>query len=220
MISRQVDAGRTAYARTVSERPRRNIWTGTTNDEEPLEDPTGNRRFLPIRIAHAIDLERLSADVGQLIGEAAHMVSNGTPAKLPPEVWAIAAEVQAGATKPSGAEIQLEDWFGGEAPGLVRSAALGQLITAAKLRISDTNLGAIMRKLNFTYESWYLPVPNGKPGEKKKTRCWARGWQADAMANIYTISLTGPQPRVTMPSIEAPSTVPDLLPPLPLPQRG
>jgi predicted P-loop ATPase len=180
-----------------------------------LEDPTGARRFLPIRIVHAIDLERLSADVGQLIGEAAHMVSNGEPAKLPQDVWAIAAEVRAAATKPSRGEVQLEDWFGGEAPGLVRSAALGQLIEAAKLRISDGNLGAIMRKLKFTSEYWYLPVLNGKPGEKKKTRVWARGEREAAEANAYTIRLTGPQPSVIVPSIEAPSTVPDLLPALP-----
>jgi putative DNA primase/helicase len=63
MISRPKDEGRTAYARAVTKRKRRNIFIGTTNDDQPLTDPTGNRRFLPVHVRQAIDLDAFSTDV-------------------------------------------------------------------------------------------------------------------------------------------------------------
>src|SRR4029077_5503209 len=48
--SRQEDKARAAYARKVSVRPRTCVFVGTTNDDEYLQDQTGNRRFWPIRI--------------------------------------------------------------------------------------------------------------------------------------------------------------------------
>jgi hypothetical protein len=94
MISRHTDRGRTAYARTVSERPRRNIFIGTTNDEQPLSDPTGNRRFLPIKITREIDLAGLAANIDQIIGEAARAQDAGETFNLPREIWSEAAEHQ------------------------------------------------------------------------------------------------------------------------------
>ena len=91
MLSRQVDRGRTAYARTVSERPRRNIFIGTTNDDEPLTDPTGNRRFLPVRIDAEINLAWLRENVDQLLAEAAVREAAGETFAIPREVWGDAA---------------------------------------------------------------------------------------------------------------------------------
>lgn len=49
-ITRTVDNYRSAYERRATERPRRCIFIGTTNEEEFLIDKTGNRRYLPIRL--------------------------------------------------------------------------------------------------------------------------------------------------------------------------
>ena len=44
-ISKQNDTYRKAYARNVTDNPRQCIFIGTTNENEFLNDPTGNRRF-------------------------------------------------------------------------------------------------------------------------------------------------------------------------------
>ena len=47
-VSRQTDAYRAAYDKEVTERKRRCILVGTTNQENYLRDTTGNRRFWPV----------------------------------------------------------------------------------------------------------------------------------------------------------------------------
>ena len=59
-LSRQVDRGRMAYDRLVTETPRQCVIVGTTNPEEYLRDTTGNRRFWPVRVKQ-FDLERWPA---------------------------------------------------------------------------------------------------------------------------------------------------------------
>lgn len=47
-LSKTDDKYRAAYGRHITVRPRVCVFVGTTNDEEFLKDPTGNRRFWPI----------------------------------------------------------------------------------------------------------------------------------------------------------------------------
>jgi hypothetical protein len=69
MIVRTHDKGRLVWSRTPIEIPRRFVLAGTTNERRFLQDPTGNRRFWPVDVAH-IDLEGLAAARNQLIAEA------------------------------------------------------------------------------------------------------------------------------------------------------
>ena len=70
MISRQVDGPvRMAYARLSVTEPRRFVLVGTTNSHVYLEDPTGNRRFWPIRVGDIL-LPELARDRDQLWAEA------------------------------------------------------------------------------------------------------------------------------------------------------
>lgn len=55
---------------------RRNVFTGTTNEDEFLEDATGNRRFLPLRVEREVDVEAIIRDVLQLWAEAAVMFAD------------------------------------------------------------------------------------------------------------------------------------------------
>ena len=47
-LSKRSDRYRAAYARKTEDRPRRCVFFGTTNDQEYLNDPTGNTRFWPV----------------------------------------------------------------------------------------------------------------------------------------------------------------------------
>jgi len=47
-ITSQTDSYRVPYAKRPQQMPRRCVLAGTTNQHEYLEDPTGNRRFLPV----------------------------------------------------------------------------------------------------------------------------------------------------------------------------
>lgn len=111
MLARCVDRGRTAYARTVTARPRRNIFVATTNDPEPLSDLTGNRRWLPVRIGAEIDVEWLRANVAQIVGEAAAREAKGETFRLPRELWRTAAEHQKSATETPDYQNVLLEWL-------------------------------------------------------------------------------------------------------------
>jgi hypothetical protein len=59
-ITQQVDKFRPPYGRTLLEAPRSCVIVGTTNHEDFLTDPTGNRRFWPIKIHRRIDVARIA----------------------------------------------------------------------------------------------------------------------------------------------------------------
>ncbi len=68
-LSSPSDDFRAPYGKSNVKVERRCIFVGTVNDSEYLRDPTGNRRFWPVRCGK-IDLVRLGADREQLMAEA------------------------------------------------------------------------------------------------------------------------------------------------------
>ena len=85
--SRQVDRARPAYGHFLIEQPRRSIEVGTTNSDEYLPSPTGNRRFWPLRLQRAIDLTKLRRERLQLWGEAAAAQAAGESLVLDEALW-------------------------------------------------------------------------------------------------------------------------------------
>ena len=85
--SRTVDRARPAYGHFQKNQPRHSIEVGTTNSDEYLQSQTGNRRFWPMRVLRAIDLEKLKEDRLQLWGEAAHYQSKGESLTLDESMW-------------------------------------------------------------------------------------------------------------------------------------
>lgn len=166
MLSRQVDRGRTAYARAVTERPRRNIFFGTVNGDEPLSDESGNRRFLPISVPDALDLRWLSENIRNLVGEAAALHSQGADFSLPREVWNAATVHQEAARAQSDFEIHLEGWFPTPGPdGYVTAKDLTDLLKDAIGRsLAPKQYGKTMRRLGFEQDQ-----------KSKVGRVWVRG---------------------------------------------
>lgn len=70
-ITRSVDEYRPPYARKNAPRPRMFVIAGTVNPIAGyLTDPTGNRRYWPVKCGEKIDLEALDNDKQQLWAEA------------------------------------------------------------------------------------------------------------------------------------------------------
>ena len=79
-ITRQHEEWVPKYKEFTTKFPRRCVFIGTTNQQEFLVDPTGNRRWLPVRVAVTaphIDVDGIGADRAQLWAEAAVLFKAG-----------------------------------------------------------------------------------------------------------------------------------------------
>lgn len=75
-ITAQEDTFRASYARFARSYPRRCVFVGTTNEDQYLRDPTGGRRFLPVRVS-GIDVAAIVRARDQLWAEATHLYRQG-----------------------------------------------------------------------------------------------------------------------------------------------
>lgn len=71
-ISSQKDRFRASFDRRPKDYPRQVVFIGTTNENHYLSDPTGNRRFWPVRVERPVDLVWLRANLEQMFAEAVH----------------------------------------------------------------------------------------------------------------------------------------------------
>ena len=90
-ISKQEDTYRMAYAKRTVSYPRQCIFFGTTNDNEFLQDRTGNRRFWPVEVGKYPRLKSVFEDlncdeVAQLWAEAKYHFKHREPLYLNEEM--------------------------------------------------------------------------------------------------------------------------------------
>jgi predicted P-loop ATPase len=150
MVSRTHDEARTAYSRKTVKRPRRNIFVGSTNEPEFLEDQTGGRRFLPVTVRGEIDLEFVRSNLAQLVGEAATQHSKGCEINLPREIWDMAGEHQEAARITSGIEELLRDWYATpETDVFVPSAEIVRRLADERQSTSLKPVAPIMRSMGY-----------------------------------------------------------------------
>ena len=91
--TRTDDAMRLAYGRNPESLPRRCVLIGTTNRADCLpNDPSGNRRWVPIKLKHGCDVEDfMMHNRNQLWAEANARIVNGEYPDLPRELFDDAA---------------------------------------------------------------------------------------------------------------------------------
>ena len=146
VLSTREDNVRLAYRRDSKKYPRSFIFIGTTNETHYLQDPTGSRRFWPIRCGQ-IDLEALRRDRDQLFAEALHRYRQG-------ESWWIVP----------GAEEEAEERYDADAwESLIKPWLLGKWEVTTSEILSDclgvgvdrqdrshqTRIGHIMKRLKW-----------------------------------------------------------------------
>lgn len=148
-ITRTEDIARPAYGRIVVATPRGFIVIGTTNSESWLSDPTGNRRYLPVKVT-SFDLEELKKDRDQLWAEAASREANGESIVLDPELWDEAAAQQEARHLPSPLADELSVILG-DVQGKVSAGSLwGVLgIPLERRHALGSQLAAAMQGLGF-----------------------------------------------------------------------
>lgn len=76
ILTDRSDRYRDSYGHFAADHPRRGILTGSTNESAYLDDPTGGRRFWPLRVG-MVDLEALKRDRSQLFAEAMVLYKRG-----------------------------------------------------------------------------------------------------------------------------------------------
>ena len=113
IITTRVDTFRSPYGKATKDHPRRFVMVGSTNNYEYITNPSGIRRFWPIRCGGKIDLDWLAANRGQLLAEAQHRLVAG-------EVWHDDAGVAAAAQQARVAEDITEN----EVLGILRDTTL------------------------------------------------------------------------------------------------
>jgi hypothetical protein len=77
-VSSQCDNYRPSYGQRNRDYPRQCVFAGSTNQNHYLHDPTGSRRFWPVRCTH-VDLASIRQDRDQLWAEAVARFTAGEP---------------------------------------------------------------------------------------------------------------------------------------------
>lgn len=188
-ISTQSDNYTRKYEAFACDHARRCIFIGTSNNKRPLQDESGNRRFLPVHVVGEANLEWLQTNVEQLIGEAAVREANGETFRIPRESWDDAAEHQEAARHISPIEESITEWFDrpSGASYFITSHDLNNALSMAKIK---ARYASLMDKLGWRYENLQLP------NEGKRSRLWIRHHNNNL---VECIRLAPAQPMPTKP---------------------
>jgi putative DNA primase/helicase len=150
-LTRPIDIYRPAYARNVVRRPRSVVFAGTTNDYESLSDPTGARRFWPIRCS-VIDRKKLTEWRDQLWAESVARFNAG-------EQWHPTEALSGKVAEQQEDRFQEDSWTGIVLAGAARHAlapftiadAMGWLGVPPEkwTKASDVRVGAILHRAGY-----------------------------------------------------------------------
>lgn len=106
----RTDRYRESYGRRSGLYPRSCAFAATTNDIDYLCDPSGGRRFWPLKTGH-IDLDALARDRDQLLAEALWLFRQGQPWWLTPAQEALAKVEQEARYSPGPWDEQIAEWI-------------------------------------------------------------------------------------------------------------
>lgn len=150
ILTARSDRFRPPYGRVQEDFPRQCVFAGTTNADEFLKDPTGNRRFLPLKVT-SVDTEGLKKDRGQIFAEAFSRFQRGEPWHLVP--WEEAESEREAVFEADSWEEQVIPWLSERSPQQATiSEILGKCLgieVGRQTRADQTRAGAILRRLGW-----------------------------------------------------------------------
>lgn len=154
-ITMRVDSYRGAYAEFQRDAPRQCVYIGTTNEEQYLADPSGGRRYWPVKCG-TIDREAIIRDRNQLWAEAFAAFEGGAewhPSDRDATLLAALQSEQEERYQEDEWESQISAWLPGkESSGVTSSDILARClgIEPAKWdRASQTRVGVAIRRLGW-----------------------------------------------------------------------
>ena len=153
-LSRQEDEFRPPYGKRLIRVPRQNVFIGTTNEDEYLKDPTGGRRFWPVRCEGPFELAGLLAQREQLFAEALadyHASERCWPDKKEQDTLFTPEQAKRGMQEPL--EDLLSTWVDGQvaAFSMADAATDGLKLSADKITPAlVTRLGIALKKIGCT----------------------------------------------------------------------
>lgn len=193
-LSKEVDESRMAFGRETTIVPRQFIIIGTTNDAYYLYDPTGGRRFWPVR-CEAFDISMLKRDLDQLWGEAAYYESQGESIRLDPKYYALAAKEQEARRVADPWEEILGPLLADVNGKLDKSdvwSLLGMAHAEAK-PADQSRLAAVMQRLGWSHGGQ-------RRRDKKKPYCWIKGATTEGGEDDVWLTVSGRQITRSVPS--------------------
>jgi predicted P-loop ATPase len=112
LLSRTVDKYRASYARKSQPNPRQLVFAGTTNEEDYLRDPTGNRRYWPV-MTGTIREDLICNDRDQLWAQALAEYEDGMARRAAGEdvaIWWLTLAERAGAEVEQAGRMGQDPW--------------------------------------------------------------------------------------------------------------
>lgn len=176
VVSCQVDRYRASYGHRAEDHPRRGVFSGTTNENEYLQDTTGGRRFWPFACGD-IDLEWIEANRTQLFAEAAARFRRGE------SWWDVPAdearEAQEARRVTDAWEPVIEKWLRGRHEVTVGDVMAGALNLQADAwdKLSQMRVASALKVLGW---SRTLARREGKP-----VRVWVTDPKPGDQASIF-----------------------------------
>ena len=162
-VTRQDDRHRRPYARHAEQAPRRFVMCGTTNDPNDLpNDPSGLRRFVPVRLKHGSNVE-LWMDIcrNHLWAEALHRWCDGERANLPRDLQRMQAER---AEEHRDADLMAEDAIAALPRVDMTLSEVADQLPERLRAVSDNRIGRALRNAGWTL--------NRKRRDGRQVRVW------------------------------------------------
>jgi len=157
-IARQTDRIRPPYGKMIKDFPRSCVFIGTVNPSGTgyLKDPTGARRFWPVRVDE-VDIMQLKRDATQLWAEAVHLYKEGY-------IWWLEGEEEVLAKAEQEKRYQEDPW--------------AEMINEIVERCASITLLQIMEKLDIPKERRNHAV-NARVASHLHSKGWRREVQED-----------------------------------------
>lgn len=155
-IANQIDRFRPAYGRNVMDYPRQNIFIGSTNTLDFMQDQTGGRRFWPVKVGYGAQgiFNRLThKEVKQIWAEAVRAWADDEDLHLPADIEAQARVVQTEHTEKDPWQDLIKDYLEKLIPESWATMSLYD--RKAFLRGEETQpKGTVRRDIITGYEIW------------------------------------------------------------------